>query len=33
LAGHLTAVIYKFLDKKKLVIKHGWKYTEPYIYN
>jgi len=23
LAGHLTAVIYKFLDKKKLVIKHG----------
>jgi len=23
LAGHLTAVIYKFLEKKKLDIKHG----------
>lgn len=23
LAGHLTAVTYKFLDKKKLEIKHG----------
>lgn len=23
LAGHLTAEIYKFLDKKKLEVKHG----------
>jgi len=23
LAGHLTAVTYKFIEKKKLVIKHG----------
>lgn len=23
LAGHLTAVVYKFLEKKKLEIKHG----------
>jgi len=23
LAGHITATIYKFLDKKKLTIKHG----------
>jgi hypothetical protein len=23
LAGHLTTVTYKFIEKKKLVIKHG----------